>query len=77
MAVGVFTFGHAHPRALKSLSNLFKTGGYFILTVRVDYYNESNSLHEVIKQLPWNLITQEQFNIFETEQMYVLVYQKS
>ncbi|NET25264.1 methyltransferase domain-containing protein [Okeania sp. SIO1I7] len=77
LSVGVFTFGHAHPRALKSLSSLLKKSGYFILTVRVDYYNQSNFLHEILQNLPWNIITQEQFNIFETEPMYVLVYQKS
>ena len=32
LAVGVFTFGHAHPRALKNLSSLLKPGGYFVLT---------------------------------------------
>ncbi|MDF5729293.1 MAG: methyltransferase domain-containing protein, partial [Rhizonema sp. PD38] len=76
LAVGVFTFGHAHPRALRSLSSLLKTDGYFILTVRVDYYNDTKSLHKVLKELSWNLISREQFNIFETEPMYVLVFQK-
>ncbi|MBW4573027.1 MAG: methyltransferase domain-containing protein [Tolypothrix carrinoi HA7290-LM1] len=76
LAVGVFTFGHAHPRALKSLSSLLKTDGYFVLTVRVDYYNDTESLHEILKELSWNLISREQFNIFETEPMYVLVFQK-
>ncbi|MDE5100193.1 MAG: ubiquinone/menaquinone biosynthesis protein, partial [Trichodesmium sp. St16_bin4-tuft] len=75
---GVFTFGHAHPRALRNLSSLLKPGGYFVLTVRVDYYDdESNSLHEVLQELPWNLVTQESFNIYETEPMYVMVLQKS
>ena len=77
VSVGVFTFGHAHPRALKNMSSLLKTGGYFVLTVRVDYYNESNFLHEILQELPWNIISKEQFNIFETEPMYVLVFQKS
>jgi SAM-dependent methyltransferase len=76
LAVGVFTFGHAHPRALKSLSRLLKTGGYFILTVRADYYNDIESLHEVLKELSWHLISREQFNIFEAEAMYILVFQK-
>ncbi|MEC4813192.1 MAG: methyltransferase domain-containing protein [Scytonema sp. PMC 1069.18] len=76
LAVGVFTFGHAHPRALKNLSSLLKTDGYFVLTVRVDYYNETESLHQVLKELSWNLISREQFNIFETEPMYVLLFQK-
>lgn len=76
LSVGVFTFGHVHPRALKSLSSLLKSGGYFVLTVRADYYNENNSLHEVLKELAWNKISQESFNIFETEAMYAIIYSK-
>ncbi|ABG50127.1 hypothetical protein Tery_0691 [Trichodesmium erythraeum IMS101] len=46
--------------------------------MRVNYYDdESNSLHEVLQELPWNLVTQESFNIYETEPMYVMVLQKS
>ncbi|WP_370496538.1 hypothetical protein [Trichodesmium erythraeum] len=57
---------------------MLKPGGYFVLTVRVNYYDdESNSLHEVLQELPWNLVTQESFNIYETEPMYVMVLQKS
>ena len=74
----MFTFGHARPRALRNLSSLLKPGGHFVLTVGVDYYdNESNSLQEVLQELPWNLVTQESFNIYETEPMYVMVLQKS
>jgi predicted TPR repeat methyltransferase len=76
LAVGVFTFAHAHPTALRQLNRLLKTGGFFVLTVRVDYYNTSQSLQEVLKELAWSLISSQEFNIFETEPMYVQVFKK-
>lgn len=76
LAVGVFTFAHAHPTALRHLNRLLKTGGFFVLTVRVDYYKTCQSLQEVLTELDWSLISNQEFNIFETEPMYVLVFKK-
>ena len=76
ISVGVFTFGHARPEALHNLDTLLKSGGYFVLTVRVDYHDQNTALHEVLKQLSWNLVSREEFTIFETEPMYAMVFQK-
>ncbi|MBC6478916.1 MAG: methyltransferase domain-containing protein [Hormoscilla sp. GM7CHS1pb] len=76
IAVGVFTFGHASPEGLRNLNTMLKSGGYFVLTVRVDYQENNAVLHQVMSELPWSLISREEFTIFETEPMYAMVFQK-
>ncbi|MGB7274923.1 MAG: methyltransferase domain-containing protein [Geitlerinemataceae cyanobacterium] len=76
IAVGVFTFGHACPEALQNLDRLLKSGGYFVLTVRVDYQDKNQALQEVLKELSWSLISREEFTIFETEPMNAMVFKK-
>ncbi len=77
ISVGVFTYNHVSPTALKSLCSLLKSGGFFVLTVRVDYYEENQVLREVIDELSWNFCDRTEFQIFESEPMYALIYQKS
>ena len=77
ISVGVFTFGHASPQSLDNLFSLLKSGGYFVLTVRVDYYESNESLRQIIQQLDWKLCAHAEFKIFETESMYALVFQKN
>ncbi len=77
ITVGVFTFGHAHPQGLKNLFSLLKSTGYFLLTVRVDYYESNESLRQIISQLDWKLCDRAEFKIFDTESMYALVFQKN
>ncbi|NET58682.1 MAG: methyltransferase domain-containing protein [Symploca sp. SIO2E6] len=76
MSVGVFTFGHAQPKALHNLDTLLVSGGYFVLTVRMDYHDNNQTLQEVLENLPWILIHQEKFIIFEKEPMYTMVFHK-
>lgn len=77
ISVGVFTFGHVHPQAFLKLSFLLKSGGYFLLTVRVDYYNTNEFLQQVLEELSWSLITRREFNAFEVEPMYAFLWQKT
>ena len=77
VAVGVFTFGHASPNGLLNLDVLLKRGGYFVLTVRANYYESNTDFRTVLDQLSWTQVNQEQFNIFDTEEMYCLTFQKS
>ena len=77
ISVGVFTYGHANPQALHNLFPLLKPGGYFLLTVRVDYYESNQVLQKVIKDLSWSLKDRAEFNIFDTESMFALVFQKN
>ena len=76
ISVGVFTFGHAQPQALENLFLLLKSGGYFVLTVRVDYYESNETLQEVLKKLDLSLCDRSEFKIFESEAMYALTFQK-
>ena len=77
ISVGVFTYGHAQPEALNNLFALLKPGGYFVLTVRVDYYEDNQALKQIIDQLAWSLSERIEFNIFDTESMYSLVFHKN
>lgn len=72
----MLTFGHVHPQVLNNLSSLLKSGGYFLLTVREDYYNTNESLKQVLEDLSWRLITRQEFNAFEVELMYAFLWQK-
>lgn len=76
VAVGVFTYGHAAPDALANLFQLLKLNGFFILTIRVDYYESNAALREILQRLSWKVISQKEFTIFKKEPMYTLVLQK-
>ncbi|NEO42149.1 MAG: methyltransferase domain-containing protein [Moorea sp. SIOASIH] len=76
VVLGVFTFGHAHPKGLRNLFELLKSGGYFVLTLRVDYYESNDSLQEILEELSWSILDRVEFNIFETEPMVALVLKK-
>lgn len=77
ISVGVFTFGHAPPEGLHNLFPLLKSGGYFVLTVRVDYYDSNEVLREILDSLSWSLIKREESKVFETESMYAFVFKKN
>jgi predicted TPR repeat methyltransferase len=72
-AAGVFAYAHAGVPVLHNLFRLLKRGGVFVVTMRADYYNE---MQEAIDELPWSPLAQEQFNIYETQAMNVLVFRK-
>ncbi len=76
ISVGVFTYGHVAPQALNNLFPILKSGGYFVLTVRVDYYEKNQILQEIIQELSWNLCERGEFKIFDTESMYAMVFEK-
>jgi len=76
VTVGVFTFGHAPIEALYNLFPLLKAGGYFLLTVRADYHDDNPAVQEIIKSFAWSLVAREEFNIFDTEAMYAMVWKK-
>ncbi|WP_375500135.1 class I SAM-dependent DNA methyltransferase [uncultured Nostoc sp.] len=73
ISVGVFAYAHAGVRVLQNLFRHLKTGGYFILTVRGKYRDE---MQKAFESLPWNLISQEQFNVYDSQVIYVLVFRK-
>ncbi|NES21545.1 MAG: methyltransferase domain-containing protein [Symploca sp. SIO3E6] len=76
ISVGVFTFGHAQPKALLNLDTLLVSGGFFVLTVRVDYHDNNETLQELLEDLPWILINRDEFTIFEQEPIYTIVFHK-
>ncbi|WDE05977.1 methyltransferase domain-containing protein [Thalassomonas viridans] len=76
IAVGVFTFSHAKPTALLNLDPLLKPGGYFVLTVREDYYCNDSSLQNTLDKLNWQLVSNKSIHIFADESMNILVFKK-
>lgn len=76
IAVGVFTYAHANPSALTNLNNHLNINGYFILTVRNDYYHSQSLFTEIINSLSWKLISTTHFNIFDHEDMQVFIFKK-
>ncbi len=77
ISVGVFTYGHVPPQALSNLFPLLKSGGYFVLTVRVDYYEDNPAIKQLIDQFGLSLCDRVEFKIFDEEPMYALVLRKS
>lgn len=76
ISVGVFTFSHANPKALRNLYRLLKPGGTFVVTVRVDYHDSDGAFKEVLYSFQWKEISREEFMIFENEPMYVITLRK-
>lgn len=76
IAVGVFTYAHANLSALKNLNNHLNIHGYFILTIRDDFYHSQTSFTEIINSLSWKLISTEHFHIFNQEKMKVFIFKK-
>lgn len=73
IAAGVFAYAHAGVPVLHNLFRFLKPGGFFVATMRSDYYNE---MQQAMSEMPWSLIAQEEFNIYQKEVMYVLVFKK-
>ncbi|NEO56147.1 MAG: class I SAM-dependent methyltransferase [Okeania sp. SIO3B5] len=73
ISVGVFAHAHAGFIVLQNLFCQLKRGGYFVLTVREKYYAE---MQEAFESLPWTLISQEQFQVYDNEIIYVLGFRK-
>lgn len=76
IAVGVFTYAHANLSALENLNNHLNIHGYFVLTVRDDFYHSQTSFTEIISSLSWKLISTEHFYIFNQEKMKVFIFKK-
>jgi len=73
VAAGVFAYAHAGVDVLHNLIPLLKKGGLFLMTIREEYYQQ---IREGLEQLPWSLISQHQFPIYETQVMYILIFSK-
>lgn len=74
VAAGVFAYAHAGIDVLHNLIPLLKKEGLFVMTIRQEYYQQ---IQEGLQQLPWSLISQQQFPIYETEVMYILIFRKT
>ena len=74
IAAGVFAFGHAGAGILNNLFRFLKPGGLFILTIRQDYQPQMQAVFEA---MPWCLVIQEQYPIYDGQQiMSILGFRK-
>ena len=73
LATGVFAFAHAGVAVLHNLFGFLKPEGFLVMTIREDYRNQ---MQEALDKLPWSLVSQDEFGIYEKDVMYVLVFRK-
>ena len=74
IAAGVFAYAHAGVEVLNNLFGLLKEEGFFLLTIREDYRSE---MQAVLERLPWTLISEENFPIYDQAKlMYLLAFKK-
>ncbi|MBO1351996.1 MAG: class I SAM-dependent methyltransferase [Hormoscilla sp. GUM202] len=73
LATGVFALAHAGVAVLHNLFGYLKPDGVLLMTIRGDYRNQ---MQEALDKLPWSLVSQDEFGIYETDTMYVLVFRK-
>lgn len=73
LATGVFAFAHAGVAVLDNLFGFLKQDGVLVMTIREDYRNQ---MQEALEKLPWSLVSQDEFGIYEQDLMYVLVFRK-
>ncbi|MFB2970462.1 methyltransferase domain-containing protein [Aerosakkonema sp. BLCC-F183] len=73
IAAGMFAYAHAGVGVLQNLFRFLKPGGLFVATMRSDYYKE---MERSLFELPWSVIAQSEFKIYENEVMYILVFRK-
>ena len=74
IAAGVFAYAHAGVEVLNNLFSLLKEEGIFLLTIREDYRSE---MQAVLERLPWTLISEENFPIYDqAKSMYLLAFKK-
>lgn len=73
LAAGVFAHAHVGVTVLQNLFRFLQREGVFLLTIRESYRDE---MQEAFERLPWSLVRQEQFSIYEKDVMYILVFRK-
>ena len=74
IAAGVFAYAHAGIEILNNLFSLLKEEGIFLFTIREDYRRE---MQTSLEQLPWKLVSEESFPIYdEAKLMYLLAFKK-
>lgn len=73
ISVGVFADAHAGVEALKNLFNLLKEQGIFVLTMREDYRPK---MQDILERLPWTLVREDRFPIYDEEAIYILALKK-
>ncbi|NET83853.1 MAG: class I SAM-dependent methyltransferase [Moorea sp. SIO1F2] len=74
IAAGVFAYAHAGVEVLNNLFGLLKEEGIFLLTIREDYRRE---MQTALEQLPWTLVSEEGFPIYEEAKlMYLMAFKK-
>lgn len=73
IAGGVFADAHAGIEVLNNLFHFLKSEGIFLLTIRENYRREMQTAFD---KLPWKLVSEEKFPIYEVQLMYLLGFNK-
>jgi len=74
ITAGVFAYAHGGVDVLNNLFSFLKEKGIFVLTIREDYRHEMQNSFD---KLPWKLVSEENFPIYDdTKLMYLLAFEK-
>ena len=72
IAAGVFAYAHAGVEILHNLFSLLKKEGLFLFTIREDYRQQ---MQTSLEQVPWKLVSEESFPIYDDfKLMYLLAF---
>ena len=77
LSVGVFTYGHVEPGALRYLCAWLKEDGYLGLVVRKDYLETYQPFQKQLTLLGLKEIKSETFKILDERPIWALLYRKS
>jgi ubiquinone/menaquinone biosynthesis C-methylase UbiE len=77
ISIGVFTFNHVQPTALRSLVRMLKPSGTLVLSVREDFREMHPSFDSEIQRLPLEPTHQERYMIFKSEVIFILSFRKT
>lgn len=73
VATGVFALAHAGVAVLHNLFGFLKPEGFLVMTIRGGYRKQ---MQEALDKLPWSLVSQDEYGIYDGDVMYVLVFRK-
>lgn len=71
LAIGLFGLGHLRLPGLQNLFPLLKSGGIFLMTLRLD-----DEMQPALSDFPWSMIEQEQFSVYETHIVCLMAFRK-
>lgn len=74
ISAGVFVDTHAGVEALENLFRFLKKQGILVLTMQENYRPK---MQNILDRLPWTLVSEEKFPIYDDRAIYILAFKKN